>query len=284
MLNGPMESNRAPGAAKSAVPAPRSPNVVRPGEAGFFARHGNTILTGVLVAAAIVLAVRWWVNSAANARQQVMVELNAARQSVDQLRGPRVAQLPPDQLVSQSKVIRATATAAVDDVLAKADDASVKARALLVRGDLCWTLANLPEAPGATTQPSLRPDVPADQMLRQASDAYAAVIDLTGAEPLSVAAAHLSLAAVAENRGDWAAATSHLKAVADNADPAVAVLSSAAQAQLAEVPLIQTPAYLAPPTTAPTAVVPPPVAPPVVPAGPMGPAKPTTVPTSQPAK
>ena len=273
---------------KSSPPAPKAPAVIRPGETGVFARYGNTILTGVLLVAAGVLAFRWWARSAENARQGVLIQLETARQTTAQLRSPRMAALPPDQILAQAKLVQTTVNGALNDVITKADDAGTKGRALVVRGDLNWYLANLPELPGAATQPTLRPEVPADEVLKQSAAAYTTVTTLAGADKQSVAAARLGLAAIAENRGDWDGATQQLQAVAGETDVAVAVLAAAAKAQLAEMPTIRQAAYLAPeggvparplpPTTVPTTV------PATLPAGVMGPAMPATRPTTKPAK
>jgi hypothetical protein len=234
---------------------PRSPAVLRP-EGGLLARHGNTILTIALLAAAAALAYRWWARSADTARQAIVAQLEQARQSVDQLHDPRLIGMPPADLMNQVRVIQATVTGTVSDVITKAEDPAVKARALVVRGDLNWAIANLPELPGAATQPALRPDPPADDLLRQASEAYSAAIGVSGASPQTVAAARLGLAAVAEDHGDWTAAKEQLQAVADATDPTAAALAATAKEQLADLPSLEKPSYLAPPSGVPVTTQP----------------------------
>ena len=289
MLPGPMESLPA---AKSKSPAPKSPNVVRPSETGFFAQHGNTILTAVLLVLAAVLAYRWWARSADNARQGVLSQLAAARQTLaSQLQPAQLARLSPEQMAQQVKLVQTGVGNEVSDVINKADDASVKGRALVVRGDLNWAMANLPEVPGAATQPALRPDLPADQYLSQAADAYQAVTTLAGADKESVASAKLGLAAVAENRHDWPAAQQQLTAVADDKDDAVAVLAQAARLQLLILPVLEKPMYVAPAEGTPLAVPPAATMPaatmPTMPTSrpatmPMVPARPATMPMARP--
>ena len=281
-----MESKRRPQLPSKQTPPPTA--IVRPGAIappGFFAKHGNTILTVVLVIAAAVLAGRWWSRSADVARATVLQQLETARESVDQLRSPALllspngAPLPSADVMAKVRALQVNASSLLSDVINKADAPAVKARALVVRGDLAWAVANLPELPGAATQPTLRPDPPADVLLGQAADAYNAVLTAGGADKEAIASARLGLAAVAENRGDWATARQQLQAVADDPD-GVSVLSQSARTELAGLPTLQQPVYLAPPTGVP---VPPPL--PSVPTtqSVMGPLLPTTLPTSMPS-
>jgi len=67
---------------------------------------------------------------------------------------------------------------------------------------------------------------------------------------------HLGLAAIAENRGDWATAQKELETV-QNDPNALAVLVELAKGQLKQLPAIQKKMYIAPPTgIAPVAVTP----------------------------
>ena len=286
MLDRPMESKPSPSAAAAArakqLPPPKSPTVLRPSETGFFARWGNTILTAVLLVLAGILAYRWWSQSASNARQQVLVQLTTARQEVDELRSPQLLQYPPAQLVGQVKLVEAEVSGAVSDVINRADDATTKGRALLVRGDLNWSLANFPAVPGAATQPALRPSIPAEQYLDRASDAYAAVVALSGADAQTVAAAKLGLAYVAEDKRDWPAARSQFQAVADDKAVAVAVYAQAAADALAELPSLEQPTYVSAGGQASPVdgIVPPPATRPASrPNGPLGPPRPAALPT-----
>ena len=278
MLARPMESKRRTPLPTQQTPAP--PAVLRNGSGirdGFFVRHGNTILTVVLVASVGVLAYRWWSRSAEAGRAAVVQQIELARGSVDQLRspglliGPNGLPVPPAEVVAKVRMLQTTASGLLSDVVNKADSPAVKARALVVRGDLAWAVANLPELPGAATQPTLRLDPPSDVLLGQSADAYKAALDTAGADKESASAARLGLAAVAENRGDWAAARQQLQAVADDKD-GVAVLSQAARSQLAELPTFERPMYLAPPAG---------IELPPLPAA-MGPARPSTMSTTQP--
>ncbi len=280
MLARPMESQR-----RTPTPnKPTPPAVVRGlsplAGGGFFARHGNTILTVALLLAAAVLAVRWWTRSAEAARAGIVQQLETARTSVDQLRRPTLlvrsqaepVPLAPAEVVAKVRLLQTTAAGLLADVLNKSEVPAVKARALVVRGDLDWSMANLPELPGAATQPSLKIDPAGDEALRQAADSYTAALNTAGADAEAVAAAHMGLAAVAENKLDWPVAKQQLEAVADAAN-GVAVLSQAARVQLAGLPTLEKPLYLAPPAGVPMVRPAPAV---------MGPVLPTTVPMMPP--
>ena len=299
MLARPMEAQPRSNVPAKQTPAAK-PAVIRPGStggpaggpAGFFNRHGNTILTVALLIAAGVLAYRWWARSAESAKSTVVVQLQSARGWVQRLRDPGLdvgpdgyTPLRPNELMAKVRDVQQNAAGLVSDVINKTDDAGIKARALVVRGDLDWAVASLPEVPGAATQPSLRPDPPSEVLMGQAADAYGAVLSGGGADPESVEAAHLGLAAVCEDRGDWAGAKQHLQAVADDKN-GISILSQAARTQLAELPTFEKPIYVAPPTGVPLPPMPAVTAPSKPPTpGPMGPARPATQPaTTQPAK
>jgi hypothetical protein len=89
-----------------------------------------------------------------------------------------------------------------DDAIDSAGDRepNVVAAALVLKGDLNFELANLPELPGASTRPSLQPERPLSELLSNAEDAYSQVLkDYSGNLP-QVTAARFGLAAVAEDR------------------------------------------------------------------------------------
>ncbi len=105
-----------------------------------------------------------------------------------------------------------------DQVLQKAPDSqtAMKAQALLLKGDFNFDMANLPDLPGAATQPALRPAESADSLLSNAADAYTQILQNYGSDASAVTAAHFGLAAVAENRGDWNDAKAQYQAVLDS--------------------------------------------------------------------
>ena len=73
-------------------------------------------------------------------------------------------------------------------------------------GDLNFEMANSPAPPGSSTQPTLLPMLPMDELLKNAADAYGQVVQDYPAQTDSLVAARLGLAAVAEDRAaesDW---------------------------------------------------------------------------------
>jgi tetratricopeptide (TPR) repeat protein len=82
-------------------------------------------------------------------------------------------------------------------------DSTLQANALLTKGDLNWTLANLPSITGAATQPALQLPSSTEQYLKQAEDAYQQVIKSFPDQKNAALKAQFALAAIAENRHDW---------------------------------------------------------------------------------
>jgi hypothetical protein len=227
----------------------------------WYTKYGNTILTGILIAMSVALLVRWRLSAAATEKQRILGELNDARAQVDQLHTVDGAGSPAD-LIKRVQSIETLANGDLSDVLNTSSDATVKAQALVVRGDLYWQLANLPELPGAATEPDLRLKKTPTELLAQSADAYTSVVNSSeyASAHDAINSARLGLAAIAENRAQWAAARSQLDAIKGDPNASSEKLA-AADVQL-ELMLenIQDPIYLAPPTgtvsatTAPTTI------------------------------
>ena len=260
-----MESKRRPSANHSQKQQGRAAATLPPpdGVVGLWVRYGNTALTVLLLALAAFLFVRWRLKTAEVARNGLAEQLSAAAQSVRHVDDARLL-YPDGRLVSEgvsakgiANVVQAkqAADARLTDVInAATDDARVRAAALMLRGDLNWSLANLPTPPASSSDPALRLPDPPDVLLKRSADAYAEAAAAAGDDPTVVGPAHLGMAAVAENRGDWAEARKQLEAVT-NDSKAVAVLSTRAKDELAGLPALQRPLYLEVPavaTTAPT--------------------------------
>jgi hypothetical protein len=245
------------------------------GWTGSIKKHLNTALTVLLVIASVVLFVQWRMRTREAARLSVATELANARQQVKDLQQFR---LPigraSTEILSALQSIQNAANGSISDVLNNSDATTkMRAQALNLRGDLYWDLANLPPLPGSTTQPTLALSDSSDALLQKASDSYEEVIkNSTYADQHEeLAGAHLGLAAIAENRGDWAAAKTELETV-QNDPNALGALVDLAKIQLAEIPAIQNKMYIAPPTgIGPIALSP---MGPVSPAAPVGPAMP----------
>jgi hypothetical protein len=112
-----------------------------------------------------------------------------------------------------------------EDALDKTSDSqsAMKAEALLDKGDLNFQLANMPDLPGAATQPALRPSETTENLLNNAYDAYMQILQSYPNEKVPVISAHFGLAAVAENRAaaskdasQWDAAKTQYQAIIDS--------------------------------------------------------------------
>src|SRR5580658_3983144 len=207
-------------------------------------RWTNTILTFVLIAAAVTLLAHWRLASSAQARQDILNRLATAQAGVTQ-RGGDLSQYPPQYLAELRAANLTRVRDAVTAVLNSSDDAKLKAAALIARGDLYWQLANFPPLPGAATQPFLQPEEPADQYLAQAADSYQQVLnsDVYRQQHDAVISARFGLAAIAENRHDWASALDQLQRIIEDSE-VTPPLRDLATRQQSALPQLQTALYL----------------------------------------
>lgn len=253
------------------------------GWSGLWNKYGNTIATAVLLAAAIFMFFKWRQNAADRARNELAATLQTAQSQVDGLRAGRFAATGSSsadtlKAIQQSQT---QASSAIEQLIGNADaGASIRAQAFVLRGDLYWYLANLPPLAGSDSEASLRLPESADTLLTKASESYQQVLkDPTFADQhQQINAAHLGLASIAENKGDWDTAGKELQAVINDPN-AVSVLAVAAKVQLAGLPELKQPVYIAPPTGIAVASTQPAATMPAL----MGPFLPTTLPTTMPA-
>lgn len=231
-------------------------------------KYGNAAAMVLLLCAAVYFIVQWRMNAAAQSRMAIATQLSTAQAAVQSLRSPNMLRQSPQEIAAFRDQVSAKATDAISSVLTTSTDAAQRAGALVARGDLNWQLANLPPLPGATTQPALRPTDKPSIMLDKAEASYKQVLsDSTFADQHeAIAAAHLGLAAIAENRNDWDSAKKNYQAVIksqpDSPAASVARLQLAAVAGLEKpIPLVATTEPVAtigpvfhpmPPTTMPT--------------------------------
>jgi type II secretory pathway pseudopilin PulG len=246
---------------------------------GFARKHANTALTVLLVIAAIAMVIRWRMRTAEAARLTIANELSNARSLVNQLSGPQLTYYPPADLIKTIQSLENGASSSIATVLTSNDnDPALRAQALRLRGDLYWKLANFPPITGSTTQPSLQMSESSDVLLQKAWDSYQELLhNSTYADQHEErAAARLGVAAIDENRGDWAAAKTELQAVSDDSNTP-AILATTAKIELEQLPNIEKPIYVAPPSGSEI-----PATAPAEPIGPLLPLIPTTRPTSVP--
>jgi len=208
-------------------------------------------LVVVLIALAIVL-VRYRMSAAEQRLTEARESLSIASDDMQQLQNP-IFGLDPQIVMKKREDVFSEGLQQADDAFQKTPDsqATLKAQALILKGDFNFNMANLPELPGAATQPSLRPSESEDSLLSNASDAYTQVLQNYASEKFAVTAAHFGLAAVAENKGAWDAAKAQYQAVVDgNAEAPYKALASA---RLTMLPQLAQPVAVDLPATQPSA-------------------------------
>ena len=220
----------------------------------FGRQYGTKILLAIVAVLAIVVFVRYQARASREAREQAADTFAAALSGINNLdRIPNM--LDGRAAAEQRKQVQEQAARAIQQVLDQSKDASLRADALLVRGDLNWKLATLPEIRGAETQPSLRLAESDTDLLEKARVAYEAAASADGARPLTVANARLSLAAVAEEQSKWDEARKHYEQlVADPRTPEP--FKHDARVRSEELADISKPILLGKPATRPVAELP----------------------------
>jgi tetratricopeptide (TPR) repeat protein len=225
--------------------------------------HGSKILLGITLLLALVILNNWRNRSNLQVEENIKVSLGSARDALQQL--PNLELTIPDMaaVASRRASVRTTVDSALDTVIANAQTPMLRGEAQLVRGDLYWTLANLPDLPGAATQPALQLPQPRQQLLEQAAAAYGKAISDYPDLPTVRVTAQLGLAAVLQNQGKWDEVRKLYEVIAAQTDlPAYA---TAAQQQLRLLPQISVPRKIQSITTQPA------TAPITLPAGPEAP-------------
>jgi hypothetical protein len=210
-------------------------------------------LVVVLIALAIVL-LRYRLSAAEQRLNEAQESLSIASDDLQRLQSTAPVPGADMQMVMKEREdFFSEGLQRADEAFQKAPDskAALKAQALILKGDFNFNMANLPDLPGAATQPSLRPSEGEENLLSKASDAYTQVLQNYASEKFAVAAAHFGLAAVAENKGAWDAAKAQYQAISDgNAETPYKNLASA---RLALIPELALPVAVDLPATQPAA-------------------------------
>jgi len=243
--------------------------------------YADRILLVVVLILLVIVLIRWRMNANAEKAVAVMNDLATARTGVQRL-GAMQLMGPPEQLANQRSKTIDEINAAIDSIATNApsSDTAIQARALLTRGDLFWTLANLPDLPGAATQPSLKLARSKDEYLAQAQDAYQNVLKNFPSQADADLGANFGLAAIAENKHNWdEAARIYEQIKSSNADQ---MYKDLADARLKLLPEIEEPVLVGELTTKPSDMGPLVMAPATQPASTPATATPATLPTSAP--
>ena len=170
--------------------------------------YADRILLVVVLIMLVIVLIRWRMNAAVERQAVINNDLATARANVQRLQGMPLLGGSEQLAAARSKAIDEV-NAAIDNIsnTASSSDTALQARALVTRGDLYWTLANLPAIPGATSQPSLRLARSSDEYLSQSADAYQNVLKNFPNQPDATLAANFGLAAIAVNELNWVHAT-----------------------------------------------------------------------------
>ncbi|MCS7033340.1 MAG: hypothetical protein NZ561_05000 [Phycisphaerae bacterium] len=202
---------------------------------------GRILLILTLIVLAIVL-VRYRSHSKAHRAELTRVSLASAREAINQLSQLGGGLGAASEIANRRALLFSQANEQLDQSLSNAENATLRAEAMVARGDLYWTLANLPDLPGAATQPALALPRSRPDLLESARLEYEAVLSQYPKEQSARATALLGLAAVAENRGEFDTAAQRYEQVVNSDLPRI--YKSMAQQRLSILPMIRTPRRL----------------------------------------
>jgi hypothetical protein len=213
-------------------------------------KYQSQIALVLVLIALVILMVRYRINIAQEKLDAAQQSLGVAADDLNRMKN-MVFRPGEDgiQFMREREMDYADGLQQADDAFQKAPDSqeTMKAEALLDKGDLNFEMANTPELPGATTQPALRPGEPNDSLLTSASDAYSQILQNYSSQKFAATSAHFGLAAVAENRaaagGDasqWDAAKTQYQAVLDG--DAESAFKTIAKIRLEMIPQLSNPA------------------------------------------
>lgn len=224
-------------------------------------RNASTILLMVTACVVVFFVVRYRRAAAENRQINLASALLTARQGPQALRNADVwrSQAPIEQVVARRNQLISETRSAIDTILREAegdDEKAMRAEALVAKGDMSWSLGNLKPVPEAATQPAFALARTSVEYLKDAEDAYTDVVSGYSGQIVSWVSAQMGLAAIAENRSDWAAARQRYQAVLDRKADVPDSLARLAAQRMNMLAMLQKPIYLGdyPPktTTAPT--------------------------------
>ncbi len=212
--------------------------------------HGTKILI-VLTGAVLLFAVITLRQSTERAaRETAAAQLADAQIRLEAFQSLQLAMAEPVAYAAFRDEFAATVPVVLDQIIATEPSEALTARALVMKGDVLWTLALSPRLAEATTRPALDLREDRAELLSRAEQAYQETIERFETQSTPVAMAKLGLAALAENRREWDAARTLYQQVADMQNIATSYqwLAGSRAALLAE---LQRPVRLASPTTLP---------------------------------
>lgn len=201
--------------------------------------YGGRVLTVLAIIVMIFALVRYRNTTKLNQAAMTRESLASARDAIRQIDALTGGMNSAAETANRRALIYTEVNKSLDDTLNNADSDTLKAEANVARGDLYWAIANLPDLPGATTQPALALPEKRDDLLNKAAQAYESVLSTYPTQKNSRATALLGLAAIAENQGKFDDAKKRYEEVA-NSDLA-SVYKTLAQLKLAILPEVSKP-------------------------------------------
>jgi tetratricopeptide (TPR) repeat protein len=205
--------------------------------------YATRILTVVLIVVLAVVLLRYRATAKQQQIETTRINLAHARDAVGQMQSLVGGLRPSPDVASARANLLNDATAALEAVLANADTDAIKAEAYIARADLYWAAANLPDLPGAATQPSLALPQPRDALLAKAASDYETVLQNHRNQPIAVASAYLGLAAIAENQGRFTDAEKYYTQLKQS-ESTPGVFKTVAELRLEDLPTISKPRRL----------------------------------------
>jgi hypothetical protein len=199
--------------------------------------YAGRILTVLLIVVLGFLLLRYRAQSKQQQFETTRINLASAREATYQLNGLVGGFRAPAEMAQLRGSLLKEANAALDATLANADTETIKAEATVARGDLYWTAANLPDLPGAATQPALALPQPREELLSAAESAYQQVVSGFPNEQLARATALMGLGAIAENRRKFDEAEAYYKQLKDGPNTPD-LFKALAESRIQQIPLI----------------------------------------------
>jgi hypothetical protein len=217
----------------------------------FWQDAGGKYLLAAIAVVVIIILIRYRMSSNKEAAVRAMDSLAQARLMIEQMErlSIQASFMPPQQAAVTRRQFYNDATTAINDATARSDEKQVAAEALVAKGDLNWTTAQMPTLAGASTQPSLQFKDP-KELLASASDAYQSVLNTYADQKHAAVAARFGLAAIAENRGDFDAAKKQYEAIAQMTND-IAAYQQMANVRLKMLDDLRKPVIMANATTEP---------------------------------
>jgi predicted negative regulator of RcsB-dependent stress response len=174
----------------------------------FWREYSNKILLGLILVMLVIFLLRYRSQQAEEARIDASTNLSVAERAIQDL-WYQPLMLVGDQpgMAKTRDELAREAESALDAAMRTAEDPQLRADVYVARGNLNWLLANFPALPAAATQPSMQLPKSSSDYLSAAASAFSEVLnDPLSSNHAALTAARLGLAAVAENKVDWASA------------------------------------------------------------------------------